>query len=176
MDYCASAISPDCLMQHEWTKKMSEETETTSDNSVKCISFDLGKHEFCVDIMVVKEIRGWSKPTPLPHSPDFVCGAINLRGIVLPIIDFSMRMDLPPTVPDESYVTIILEVGDQVFGIVVDAVSDIVTLDFNQLQRPPELESSVSESCLLGIIARENSMMRVINVNALFPRQLIAAA
>ena len=53
-------------------------TEVSTSNSVKCISFDLGEHEFCVDIMVVKEIRGWSKPTPLPHSPAFVCGAINL--------------------------------------------------------------------------------------------------
>ncbi len=150
--------------------------EVSTSNSVKCISFDLGEHEFCVDIMVVKEIRGWSKPTPLPHSPAFVCGAINLRGTVLPIIDFAMRMGLPPTQPDSSFVTIILEVGHQVFGIVVDAVSDIVTLDFNMLQRPPELEASVEESCLLGIIARDDSMMRVINTDVLFPRQVAAAA
>ena len=154
----------------------SEATNTSEPNNVKCISFDLGAHEFCVDIMVVKEIRGWSKPTPLPHSPPFVCGAINLRGTVLPIIDFAMRMGLPPTAPDASYVTIILEVGTQVFGIVVDAVSDIVTLDFNTLQRPPELESNVDESCLHGIIARDDSMMRVINTNALFPRQVARAA
>ena len=124
--------------------------------------------------------RGWIRKrpftTPLPHSPPFVCGAINLRGTVLPIIDFAMRMGLPPTAPDASYVTIILEVGTQVFGIVVDAVSDIVTLDFNTLQRPPELESNVDESCLHGIIARDDSMMRVINTNALFPRQVARAA
>ena len=152
------------------------EPNISSTNSVKCISFDLGEHEFCVDIMVVKEIRGWSKPTPLPHSPAFVCGAINLRGTVLPIIDFAMRMGMAPTEPDASYVTIILEVGNQVFGIVVDAVSDIVTLDFDTLQRPPELESSVEESCLLGIIARDDSMMRVINTDVLFPRQVAEAA
>lgn len=151
-------------------------TDISTTNNVKCISFDLGEHEFCVDIMVVKEIRGWTKPTPLPHSPPFVCGAINLRGTVLPIIDFAMRMQLPSTTPDASYVTIILEVGSQVFGIVVDAVSDIVTLDFNALQRPPELEASVEDSCLLGIIPREDSMMRVINTDVLFPRQAVAAA
>ena len=63
---------------------MTEPTELSTSNSVKCIAFDLGEHEFCVDIMAVKEIRGWSKPTPLPHSPAYVCGAINLRGTVLP--------------------------------------------------------------------------------------------
>ena len=155
---------------------MSEDTDLSTSQSVKCISFDLGEHEFCVDIMAVREIRGWTKPTPLPHAPPFVCGAINLRGTVLPIIDFAMRMGLPATEPDESYVTIILEVGTQVFGIVVDAVSDIVTLDWGTMQRPPELEMSVDESCLLGIIARDDSMMRVINTNVLFPRQVAAAA
>jgi purine-binding chemotaxis protein CheW len=85
-------------------------------------------------------------------------------------------MGLPAAEPDESYVTIILEVGTQVFGIVVDAVSDIVTLDWGTMQRPPELEMSVEESCLLGIIARDDSMMRVINTNVLFPRQVAAAA
>lgn len=155
---------------------MIEETEHSAANSVKCISFDLGEHEFCVDIMAVREIRGWTKPTPLPHAPAFVRGAINLRGTVLPIIDFSMRMGLSATEPDESYVTIILEVGAQVFGIVVDAVSDIVTLDFNTMQRPLELEMGVDDSCLLGIIARDDSMMRVINTQVLFPRQIAEAA
>lgn len=155
---------------------MTDETNPATNNNLKCISFDLGEHEFCVDIMVVKEIRGWTKPTPLPHSPSFVCGAINLRGTVLPIIDFAMRMGLPPMEPDESFVTIILEVGTQVFGIVVDAVSDIVTLDFDTLQRPSELEMTAEESCLLGIIARDDTMMRVINTTALFPRQIAAAA
>lgn len=154
---------------------MNDNLESVSSNSVKCISFDLGEHEFCVDIMAVREIRGWSKPTPLPHSPDYVCGAINLRGTVLPIIDFATRMGLPRTQPDENFVTIILEVGSQVFGIVVDAVSDILTLDFNTLQRPAELEVSEDDSCLMGIIARDNSMMRVINTTVLFPRQSAAA-
>lgn len=155
---------------------MSEVDENTADNVVKCISFNLGEHEFCVDIMRVKEIRGWSKPTRLPHAPPYVCGAINLRGTVLPILDFSVRMGGPQTDANASFVTIILEVGSQVFGIVVDAVSDIVTLDFNELQRPPEIEASVEDSCLLGIIARNDSMMRVINAGVLFPRQLDIAA
>lgn len=75
------------------------------------ISFRIGAQEFCVDIMAVREIRGWTPATPLPHSPAYVRGVINLRGAVLPIVDLAERLGLPPSTPTQRHVIIVAQVA-----------------------------------------------------------------
>src|SRR5215475_15482288 len=90
------------------------------------ISFRIGAQEFCVDIMAVREIRGWTQATPLPQAPNYVCGVINLRGAVLPIVDLSARLGLGVTQPDVRNVIIVVRIGPRLVGLLVDAVSEIL--------------------------------------------------
>ena len=93
------------------------------------IAFRIGEQEFCVDIMAVREIRGWAPVTPLPHSPTFLRGVLNLRGAVLPIVDLAGRLGLPAAEPTARHVIIVAQVNGQVIGLLVEAVSDILTID-----------------------------------------------
>src|SRR5690606_29398935 len=92
------------------------------------IAFAVGKQEFCIDVMSVREIRGWTPATVLPHSQPFVRGVINLRGAVLPIMDLAVRLGFPPAEAMGRHVIIVVQVGSQLIGLLVDAVSDILTV------------------------------------------------
>jgi purine-binding chemotaxis protein CheW len=87
--------------------------------------------------MSVREIRGWTRATPLPHAPDFVRGVINLRGTVLPVVDLSVRLGMAPVMGDARNVIIVVQMGAQTAGLLVDAVSDILNLPRTDLQPPP---------------------------------------
>src|SRR5690554_684133 len=90
------------------------------------IAFRIGEQEFCVDIMAVREIRGWTPATPLPRTPDYMKGVINLRGAVLPIIDLSGRFGLGDTEPSARHVIMVVQIDGRMVGLLVDAVSDIL--------------------------------------------------
>jgi len=117
---------------------MTENTnKKTSASEVELLSFRLGEEEYSVDIMSVREIRGWTRATPLPHAPDFVRGVINLRGTVLPVVDLSVRLGMAPVMGDARNVIIVVQMGAQTAGLLVDAVSDILNLPRTDLQPPP---------------------------------------
>ena len=112
-----------------WVRSMTVcSRKTMSHGGRELISFRIGDQEFCVDIMAVREIRGWTPATALPHSPAYVQGVINLRGAVLPIVDLAARLGLKPAEPTVRHVIIVAQVGEQVVGLLVDAVSDILTV------------------------------------------------
>ncbi|MET0183546.1 MAG: chemotaxis protein CheW, partial [Caulobacterales bacterium] len=106
------------------------------------ISFRIDSQEFCVDIMDVREIRGWTAATPLPRSPDFIRGVINLRGAVLPIVDLSARLGLGATEPSERSVIIVVRIGARLVGLLVDAVSDILQTSRSAVQPAPDVSCS----------------------------------
>src|SRR4051794_27772643 len=110
-----------------------------SEQRFELISFRVGSQEFCVDIMDVREIRGWTLATPLPHSPDFVRGVINLRGAVLPIVDLSARLGLGITETTARSVIIVTRMGERTVGLLVDAVSDILTATQDVIQPTPDV-------------------------------------
>jgi len=117
---------------------------TTSSGRRELISFRIAEQEFCVDIMAVREIRGWTAATPLPRTPDFVRGVINLRGAVLPIIDLSARMGLGAIEPEARHVIIVCRISGQMVGLLVDAVSDILTITDELIQATP---TSAAKKC-----------------------------
>lgn len=132
-------------------------------NMKKYISFSLDNNEFCLDIMTVREIGGWSEPTPLPHSPDHVCGVINLRGTVLPIIDFAKRIGIRRMGPEPSRpVIIVMQIESRLFGIKVDSVSDILMIDSSKMQPLPDNTSEETHTFLESILALEDQMIRVV--------------
>ncbi|MEM0935602.1 MAG: chemotaxis protein CheW [Pseudomonadota bacterium] len=136
---------------------------------LELLSFKVGEQEYSVDIMLVREIRGWTRATPLPHSEQYVRGVINLRGAVLPIIDLACRLGLGATQTTERNVIIVVQIHDQSIGLLVDAVSDIISIPRNELQTPPEIATDASNSFVQALTVVEGRMLRVIDLDAVYP-------
>jgi purine-binding chemotaxis protein CheW len=137
--------------------------------SRELISFLIGTQEFCVDIMSVREIRGWTPATPLPHSPGYVRGVINLRGAVLSIVDLAARLGFPPTEPSARAVIIVAQVGHQVVGLLVDAVTGILTVTSDTVQPTPDVASDMARSFVTGVLAVEGRMISLITLDHVLP-------
>ena len=133
------------------------------------IAFRIGDQEFCVNIMSVREIRGWTPATPLPNSPSYVLGVINLRGVVLPIINLSIRLGMKPVEPEARHVIIVAQAGAKVVGLLVEAVSDILTVNDDNIQPTPEVTSDLEKQYARGILAIDKRMICLIELGALFP-------
>lgn len=133
------------------------------------IAFRIGDQEFCVNIMSVREIRGWTPATPMPHSPHYVLGVINLRGAVLPIVDLSARLGMKPAEPSPRHVIIVAQMRRQVVGLLVDAVSDILTVTDDDIQPVPEVSSDLVRQYARGIFAIDKRMICMIDLDASFP-------
>ena len=138
------------------------------EGSRELIAFRVGDQEFCVNVMSVREIRGWTQATPLPHAPHYMIGVINLRGAVLPIVDLSMRLGMKPAEPTQRHVIIVTQVKSKVVGLLVDAVSDILTVADETIQPTPEISSDLEKQYARGILAIENRMICLIELGALF--------
>ncbi|MBA4803344.1 MAG: chemotaxis protein CheW [Brevundimonas sp.] len=133
------------------------------------IAFRIGEQEFCVDIRAVREIRGWTPATPLPHSPAYVRGVINLRGAVLPIIDLSSRLALGTAEPSARHVIIVARVGLRTVGLLVEAVSDILTISDEMIQATPDIACEVVRSFVKGVIPVDGRMISLIALDGLLP-------
>lgn len=133
------------------------------------LSFGIGEDEYSVDIMSVREIRGWTKTTSLPHAPTFVRGVINLRGTVLPVVDLAMRLGLEESEPEERNVIIVVDVGARVMGLRVDAVSDILSFRQDQLQAPPNVTSNDATPFVKALTILDDRMVRLLDLEAVLP-------
>lgn len=133
------------------------------------IAFRVADREFCVDIISVREIRGFTAATPLPHAPGFVTGVINLRGTVLPIVDLSLRLGFGETKPTMRSVIIVVMVDQQLVGLLVDAVSDILTVTDETVQPTPDVASEMARSFVRGVIALEGRMISLIGTENILP-------
>lgn len=118
------------------------------------LTFRLAKEEFAVEINRVQEIRGWQEPRPLPNVPPFVRGVVDLRGLIVPIIDLRLRFELAATY-NATTVVIVVHVlthqGERVVGMVVDAVSDVHNFDMDNLQPAPDISTSLDSQFILGL-------------------------
>jgi purine-binding chemotaxis protein CheW len=148
---------------------MTEIAKSESASARELIAFRIGAQEFCVDIMSVREIRGWTPATALPQSPSFVRGVINLRGAVLPIVDLAARLGFPPAVPSARHVIIVAQVGRQVVGLLVDAVSDILTVTDDLVQPTPDVASEMAKVFVRGVLAVEGRMISMISLDNVLP-------
>lgn len=144
--------------------QMSEQDAMAASNEL--IAFRLGEQEFCVDIMSVRDIRGWTQTTPLPHSSPYVKGVINLRGAVLPVVDLAARLGFAAAEPSARHVIIITQVGNQTIGLLVDAVSDILTVSSASIQATPNVASELARAFMKGVIAMEGRMISLIALDS----------
>jgi purine-binding chemotaxis protein CheW len=141
------------------------------------VAFRCGNQDFCVDIKCVREIRGWTPATPLPHSPRYVRGVINLRGAVLPIVDLGMRFGLGMTEPTPRSVIIVVHINQQIVGLLVDAVSEILMTSEASMQPTPEIASELAKTFVKGVYAVEDGrMISIVTLESILPVNLKAAA
>ncbi|AOF88267.1 cheW-like domain protein [Sinorhizobium sp. RAC02] len=140
------------------------------------IAFRIADQEFCVNVMSVREIRGWTPATPMPHAPSYVLGMINLRGAVLPIVDMSQRLGMKPAEPTVRHVIIVAQVGPKVVGLLVDSVSDILTVTDENIQPTPDIANEAEKGYARGILAIEGRMICLIELDSLFPHTESEAA
>ena len=137
------------------------------------LTFTIGSEEYGVDIMIVREIKGWTETTRLPNSPDYVRGVINLRGLIIPIFDLRMRFNLGQTATTGKHVVIILAVGERNIGILVDAVSDILDATADAIKPAPIRENETGEQCVSGLISHQERMVVLLNVDHLFDKNAV---
>src|SRR3569623_2419438 len=139
------------------------------------IAFHVGGQEFCIDIMAVRELRGWTPATPIPQAPAYVRGAINLRGTVLPVIDMGARIGLEPCEPGSRHVIIVVAIDRRLVGLLGDGVRDIIKVDEEDLQPTPEMSDEPLESFETALVDLEDRMVGLIALDQLLPRSAEAA-
>jgi len=132
--------------------------------------------DYCVDILAVREICGWTHVTPLPKAPPFIRGVINLRGSVVPILDLPVRFGLTRTGADESHVIIVVQVGERTLGLLVDEVSEILSLPPGAIKPVPGAEDAKTESLVTGVISQGERMIRHVELARIVPDTDLEAA
>jgi purine-binding chemotaxis protein CheW len=155
---------------------MTQKSNVANGSASEFIAFRIGVQEFCIDIMAVREIRGWTPATALPHAPSYVRGVINLRGSVLPIVDLSERLGFPPTETSARQVIIVVQIRAQIIGLLVDAVSDILTQATDAIQPTPDVAKGAVQSFIRGVMAVDGRMIGLIDLDSLIPAQTEEAA
>ncbi|WP_320822963.1 chemotaxis protein CheW [Reinekea sp.] len=131
------------------------------------LSFVLGDENYALDIMSVKEIRGYESVTKIANAPTFVKGVLNLRGDIVPIVDLRMKFNIGQATYDEFTIVIMLNVNDRIVGVVVDAVSDVVKLSAQEILPPPEFGVSFDSRFLRGLATVDEKMVILVNIAAL---------
>ncbi|MCY0149575.1 chemotaxis protein CheW [Hoeflea sp. G2-23] len=144
------------------------QNNATESDSLRIISFHLGAQVFCVNIMSVREIRGWAPATTLPHTPPHVLGVINLRGSVIPVIDMAIRLGLPPIKPTERSAIIVTAIAGKLVGLLVENVSDMITVSTAELQPAPDVLPAAERALTKAIIPVDTQMICYLDLDALF--------
>ena len=131
------------------------------------LAFTLGNEEYGIDILKVQEIRGYENPTRIANAQDFIKGVINLRGLIVPIVDMRIKFNLGEAKYDNLTVVIILNIGGRVVGIVVDSVSDVITLHPEQIKPAPTMTSALDASYLVGLGTVDQRMLILVDIDKL---------
>lgn len=151
-------------------------SEHENSAGVELLTFQLSDQEYSLDIMCVREIRGWTKTTPLPHAPSYMKGVINLRGTVLPVMDLAERLGLPPREHTDRNVIIVVKKDDTMTGLLVDAVSDIIALTEDDLQPPPDSPTNSTTGVIKSLTLMDDRMIRVLELSEIIASQTHEAA
>jgi purine-binding chemotaxis protein CheW len=165
MDF-ANALSTD-------SRAPAYENVTADENSHQFMTFALGEEEYGIDIMAVREIKGWTDTTTIPNAPAHVRGVINLRGIVVPIFDLRVRFGMGRTEATKMHVVIIVSIETRTVGLLVDAVSDIIAVRHDEIRPVPEMGLPRDDSFLEGLVApSDDRMVTLVSLKNLFGGQM----
>lgn len=146
------------------------DAEQAAEHQAEWLSFTLDTMLCAIDILKVKEIRTFEKMTRIPFAQPFVCGLINLRGAIVPVIDLRRRFQLPPMTPDKETVVLIVtfekDEEEKEMGIVVDGIRDVVVVDEQQTLSPSSFNLPIGDRFVLGIAESQQAMLVLVDINA----------
>jgi purine-binding chemotaxis protein CheW len=148
-------------MSHQHLDGRGESTEATS----QYLTFALGQEEYGIDILRVQEIKGFSAVTPIPNSPAYVKGVMNLRGTVVPIFDLRLKFGMESQAYDRFTVIVVVNVGERIVGLVVDAVSDVLDIGNDSIEPAPDLGASIDTSVLQGIARNQDRLISLLAID-----------
>lgn len=155
---------------------MTDLANTSGKPAQELIAFRIGQQEFCVDVISVREIRGWTPVTPVPQAPSFVRGIVNLRGTLLPIVDLAARLGYPSAEPTARHVIMVAQDGQKNIGLLVDGVSDIFTIEEDDIQPTPDVASEMATTFVRGVIIMDKRMISLIAIENIVPPSALKAA
>ena len=151
-------------------------TTNEAGEPLEIIAFRVNEQEFCMRTTSIREIRGWAPVTPMPHTPPYVLGLINLRGAVIPVIDMACRLGMKMTEPSERSAIIVTDIAGKLVGLLVEQVSDMMTIKSEALQPAPEIIPEAQRAFCRGIVALEKSMVCFLNLDTVIADELAQAA
>ena len=140
---------------------------SSAPNALEFLSFTLGQEEYGIDIQKVQELRGYDAVTRIANAPEHIKGVVNLRGIIVPIIDMRIKFNLGTPTYDQFTVVIILNIASRVMGMVVDSVADVITLKPEQIKPAPTMGSALDTEYLMGLGTIEERMLILIDLDRL---------
>ena len=141
--------------------------KAADDQNREFLVFSLGDEEYAIDILKVQEIRGYENVTRIANAPDFIKGVTNLRGVIVPIVDLRIKFHLASVEYGGQTVVIVVNVGERVVGIVVDGVSDVMTLTPDQIKPAPEFGVTLSSDFLSGLGSLDDRMLVIVDIEKL---------
>jgi len=151
----------------------SSDRSGTVEDHLQLVGFKLGDEDFGVDILSVQEINRVTEITQIPSTPDFVKGVINLRGNVIPVIDLRSRLGMPEKEHNKQTRIIVADVGERTIGLIVDAVSEVIRMDSNLVEPPPELivGSDDKGNYIKGVGKLDDKLLMLLDISSMFSKQ-----
>lgn len=137
------------------------------DNRHEYLLFRLGEEDYGIEILKVQEIRNYDRVTRIANTPDFIRGVTNLRGVIVPIIDLRIKFALESTAIGDSTVVIVVNLANRVVGIVVDGVSDVLSLTTDQIRPAPEFSPTLSTEYMIGLGTLDDQMLILVDIERL---------
>lgn len=151
---------------------MNNIAENTSEQQrLEFLTFTLGEEHYGLDIMRVKEIRGYEAVTKIANAPAFIKGVLNLRGDIVPIVDLRLKFAVGTATYDEFTIVIMLHIDERIVGIVVDAVSDVINIGTDEVKPPPEFGVAFDSQYLHGLVPLNENMIILLNIEKLISSQ-----
>ena len=145
--------------------------EAEASGSLQYLTFVCAGEEYGVEILCVQEIKGWEGVTRVPYTPTYLLGVMNLRGVIVPVIDLRVRFGLPARAMDSSTVVIVVRVrtshGEKTAGIVVDAVSEVYSVAPDDIKPAPSLGASADSACVRGLATVDEKMVMLLDIDRL---------
>lgn len=142
-----------------------------SEAPLQYLAVNLAQEEYGIDILAVREIRGWTPVTRIPQAPHYVLGVLNLRGAIVPILDLRLRFGLTREEYDATTVTVIITVAGRLFGVVVDGVSDVLDVGTADVEPVPDMGTTVDTEYLKGLTSVAERMVLLLDVDKLLQPQ-----
>jgi purine-binding chemotaxis protein CheW len=156
------------MLQTTINKNASSGTSSADNNSgQEFLSFTLGEEEYGIQIQKVQELRGYDAVTRIANAPDYIKGVVNLRGTIVPIVDMRIKFNLGAPTYDQFTVVIILNIDNRVVGMVVDSVSDVITLNPGQIKAAPEMGTALNTDHLIGLGTVDERMLILVDIDML---------